>query len=292
MYKVVEKDNIENMIYEIRGVQVMLDSDLARLYECSNGTKVINQAVKRNIDRFPNDFYFQLSHKEYEDLKSQFVTSSAKTYGGVRKMPYAFTEQGVAMLATIIHTKIASKVSVDIMRAFVKMRHFIIENKNIYKSLNNINNALIEHDEKINYLFSKFDKKGELVLKDKPYSAYKTILDILNTATKEIIVIDSYADITFLDLIRNIKCNVVLITRDSNRLSNIEIEKYNKEYHNLKVIRNNDFHDRCIIIDNKDLYLCGSSINNLGNKVSTILKVDDFMMKNDLKEIVKKIEKY
>ena len=288
MYKVVEKDNIENMIYEIRGVGVMLDSDLAKLFEVETGN--LNKAMKRNINRFPKEFCFKLTSDEYNFLL--FQIGRPKKKGGRTNLPYVYTEQGVAMISSLIHSDIAISMSIAIINAFVKMRHFIIENKNIYKSLNNINNALIEHDEKINYLFSKFDKKGELVLKDKPYSAYKTILDILNTATKEIIVIDSYADITFLDLIRNIKCNVVLITRDSNRLSNIEIEKYNKEYHNLKVIRNNDFHDRCIIIDNKDLYLCGSSINNLGNKVSTILKVDDFMMKNDLKEIVKKIEKY
>ena len=153
MNEIIEKENIENNIYEIRGVQVMLDSDLAKLYHCVNGTKTINQAVKRNIARFPDDFYFQITTEEYNNLTSQLGTSSYNNYGCARKLPYDFTEQGVAMLATVIHTKEAALISINIMRAFVKMRHFIIENKDIYKSLSNINNKLIEHDEKLDYLF-------------------------------------------------------------------------------------------------------------------------------------------
>ncbi len=121
-----EDKKIENMIYEIRGVQVMLDADLAKLYKCANGTKTINQAVNRNIDRFPNDFYFKLTEDEYIFLRSQFGTS--KTKGGRRYIPYAFTEQGVAMLSSVLRTKIATNVSIDIMRAFVAMIHYIVNN--------------------------------------------------------------------------------------------------------------------------------------------------------------------
>ena len=130
MSEVIVKDNIqiENLIYEIRGKQVILDSDLARLYGCKNGTKEINQAVKRNIDRFPDDFYFQITKEEHTNLKSQFVTSSWSNYGGIRKLPYVFTEQGVAMLATVLRTENASVVSVNIMRAFVAMKKIIIDN--------------------------------------------------------------------------------------------------------------------------------------------------------------------
>jgi len=116
-----EKSDIKNMIYEIRGKQVMLDSNLAKLYQCKNGTKTINQSVNRNKERFPSDFYFQLTKSEYEILKSQIGTSSLSTYGGVRKMPYVFTEQGVAMLSSVLRTEVVSKVSVNIMRAFVEM---------------------------------------------------------------------------------------------------------------------------------------------------------------------------
>ena len=130
MNEVIISDDvkIENLIYEVRGKQVMLDSDLAKLYECKNGTKVVNQAVNRNIERFPDDFYFQLTNEEFLNLKSQFVTSSWNKYGGVRKLPYAFTEQGDAMLATVLRTPIAAQISVDIMRAFVAMRHLISNN--------------------------------------------------------------------------------------------------------------------------------------------------------------------
>ena len=145
MYEVIEKENvkIENLIYEIRGLQVILDSDLAKLYECANGTKTINQAVKRNKEKFPNDFYFQLTLKEFNNLKSQIGTSNSKMYGDVRKLPYVFTEVGVSMLSTVIHTDVATQTTINIMRAFVTMRHFIIDNKDIYKSLNILINIFI-----------------------------------------------------------------------------------------------------------------------------------------------------
>ena len=145
MYEVIEKENvkIENSIYEIRGLQVILDSDLAKIYECANGTKTINQAVKRNKEKFPDDFYFQLTLKEFNNLKSQIGTSNSKMYGDVRKLPYVFTEVGVSMLSTVIHTDVATQTTINIMRAFVTMRHFIIDNKDIYKSLNILINIFI-----------------------------------------------------------------------------------------------------------------------------------------------------
>ncbi len=286
MYDVIESDiKIEDMIYEIRGVQVMLDSDLARLYECKNGTKEINQAVKNNLLKFPNRFSWILTDNEWLNLRSKFLTSS-NNYGGRRYNPRVFTETGVAMLATILHTNVATEVSIKIMDAFVAMRHYLKENKDIYKSINNINNTLIEHTDKINYLFSKFDKEEQVFLEGQPYSAYRNIIEILNTAKKNIIIVDEYADITILDLIRKIKCNITLITRDSKRLSNIEIEKYNKEFNNLKVIRNNSFHDRLIIIDNKDIYLIGSSINSIGEKTVMIIKLHNDHAKNTILENV------
>ena len=159
--------NIKNKIYKIRGVEVMLDSDLAKLYKCTNGTKSINLAVNRNIEKFPEDFYFQLTKEEYNDLKFQIETSSWNDYGGIRKLPYVFTEQGVAMLATVLHTKVAAEVSVDIMRAFVLMRKtlnslinydkkfYLIENK-----LLNIDTKLIEYDSKLNEIFDNFKERS------------------------------------------------------------------------------------------------------------------------------------
>lgn len=289
MNDLIEKENIESMIYEIRGVQVMLDSDLAKLYECTNGTKSINLAVKRNIEKFPNDFYFQLTSGEYKNLKFQFETSSYNEHGGVRKLPYVFTEQGVAMLATLIHSKKAASVSISIMRAFVKMRHYIIDNSDIYKSLSNMNNKLIIHDEKIDYLFSRFDRKESLFLKGEIYDAYSNFINTFKEAKDELIIIDSYADITLLDIIKKLKCNIILITKDSDRLTEKEIDIYNKQYNNLKVIRNNDFHDRYFVIDNKMIYHSGTSINCAGDKIFSINVITDDLTKNILLEYINKI---
>ena len=294
MYDVMEKENIkiEDMIYEIRGNQVMLDSDLAYLYKCANGTKTINLAVKRHIKRFPERFMFKLTDEESKNIWFQIETKNGKleTRGGKFYKPYVFTEQGVAMLATVLRTSVAEDVSIEIMDAFVKMRHFIVENSDIYKSLNNINNKLLEHNEKIDYLFSKFDKKEWLLLKGESFNGYLSILEVLNSAKNEIIIIDNYADITFLDLIRNIKCSIILITKNSSRLSNIEIDKYNREYHNLKVIRDSSFHDRFIVVDNNEIYICGSSINSIGNKTSVIVKIESIATKefliNNIMEII------
>ena len=261
----------------------MLDSDLAMLYECKNGTKSINLAVKRHPNRFPERFMFQLTKEEYYNiLRFQSETLELKQGKYSKYLPFVFTESGVAMLASLLKTEVAKEISVRIMDAFVAMRHFIVENKDVYKSINIINNRLLEHDEKINYLFSKFDTKEQLFLEGQTYSSYRNILEILNSAKNSIIIIDEYADITFLDLIRTISCNITLITRDSNRLSNIEIEKYNKEYNNLTVVRNNSFHDRFFIIDRNDVYLSGASINNAGNKTFMIIKIEKKSVKNTI----------
>ena len=292
MNEVIEKEEIkiEDMIYEIKGVQVMLDSDLAKLYNVE--TKRINEAVKNNPEKFPKRYSFRIEEKEYLILKSKFSTSK----GGSRKGHTVFTEQGVAMLSTILKSKIAIQVSIRIMDAFVAMRHYLIENKDIYKSLNNINNRLtnqenkmLEYDDKLNYIFSKFDKKEQLYLEGQVYDAYSDIIEIFKYANEEIIVIDSYADKIFLDLIRNIKCNIILITKDNNKLSDIEINKYDKQYNNLKVIRNNSFHDRYFIIDRKEIYHSGTSINNIGTKTFSINKLEDKIIKETLLNNVLKI---
>ena len=186
---------IENLIYEIRGKHVMLDSDLARLYECANGTKSINLAVNRNNERFPADFYFQLTKEEYNNLKFQIETSDpSNNYGGVRKLPYVFTEQGVAMLATILRTRVASQISVAIMRAFVKMRKYISSNLIEQKYINNL---VLEDHNKIKLLeasFQKIEEKrkiNEIYFNGQIFDAYSKIQDIFKTATKELIIIDA-----------------------------------------------------------------------------------------------------
>ena len=282
MDEIIERkdNNLEEMIYEIRGVQVMLDSDLARIYECTNGTKDINKAVKRNINKFPNDFCFQLSEKELDEIPLRFQFGTLNSKGNLRGqhikyLPYAFTEQGIAMLATVIHTKVATEVSISIMRTFVAMRHFIMNNKDIYKSLNNLNNKIIEHDEKINYLFTKFESSERVFLPGEIYDAYSNFIYVFKEAKIELIIIDSYADIALLDIIKKIKCKVILVTKNSDRLNDLDIKKYNMQYSNLEVVRNNSFHDRYFIIDRKNIYQSGTSINNAGEKIFSIHKMKE-----------------
>ena len=248
--------NIEDLIYEIRGKQVMLDSDLAKLYNCTNGTKEINQAVKRNIEKFPEDFYFMLTEQEYTNLKSQFVTSSLNSYGGRRNTPHVFTELGVAMLSSVLKTEIANKVSVNIIRAFVNMRKYIKTNliEQTY-----INNLVLEHDTKINKILDKLDNtvKNYIFFKGQIYDAYSLLLDIINKSKQEIIIIDNYADKKLLDILTKTNKQITLYTKNTNEEL---IKKYQTQYNNLTIIKKDNLHDRFIIIDKKILYHSGDII--------------------------------
>lgn len=280
--------NIEDIIYEIRGKQVMLDSDLARLYQCTNGTKDINKAVKRNIERFPNDFYFQLTKEEHISLKFQFGTSKVKGRGGIRKLPYVFTEEGVAMLSSVLHTKIAVKVSIDIMNAFVKMRKLIKSN---LLEQQYINELVLEHDKDIKILQEAFDemevkeKINTIFFDGQIYDAYSLLIDILNKSKTEIIIIDNYAGKELLDILKDIDKRIIIV---SGNIDNTLIKKYKSQYNNIEFINNNLFHDRFIIIDKKILYSCGSSFKDLGKKCFAINKIED---QEYLSIIINKINK-
>ena len=274
-----EEKNIKDLIYEIRGKQVMLDSDLAVLYGCKNGTKEINQAVKNNPNKFPERYCFRITEKEYNLLKSKFLTSK----GGARKGHFVFTEQGVAMLATILKSKVATEVSIRIMDTFVSMRHYL--NTNLIEQ-KYINKLVIEHDEKLELIFSKFDKDSEyLYLPGQIYDAYSKVLDIFKESKKELIIIDSYADKNLLDIIKELKVKVIIITKENNKLSKLNIEKYNKQYNNLKVIYDDTFHDRYFILDKEVIYHCGASINGIGKKIFSINKIEDDIIKETLLKI-------
>ena len=303
MNEIIKNKRIKNLIYEVRGKQVMLDSDLAILYGCVNGTKTINLAVKRNIERFPSNFYFQLTKEEYRNLKFQFETSSIKEHGGIRKLPYVFTEQGVAMLSSVLKTKNAAKISVNIMNAFVYMRRFINENKDIFKRVieiendtSYIKNTLLDHEYKIKELFDKFDRKEDLKNKlffdGEIYDAYSLLVDIISKAGKEIIIIDNYVDKVTLDILSKKKVNVVvfLITDDKkSKLTKTDINKFNSEYPLLQIKYTNIFHDRFIIIDDKELYHLGASLKDLGKKVFGVSKIEDKEYLENLKERISKI---
>ena len=285
MYELKEELNIENMIYEIRGKQVMLDSDLAKLYECKNGTKDINKAVKRNIERFPKNFYFQITEEEMKKLWFQSGTANKM----IRSLPYVFTEQGIAMLSSVLHTQIAISQSIRIMDAFVKMRKIISSNLIEQKYINEL---VIKDNERINLLeesFSKLEEKekiNHIFYEGQIYDAYSLLIDIFKGAKEEIIIIDNYADKSILDMITNLNVKVIIVTKKFNLLKDIDIKKYNRQYNNLKVIYGDKFHDRFIILDKKVLYHSGASYKDLGNKCFGITKMED---KEYLKTIIKNI---
>ena len=285
MYGLKEELNIENIIYEIRGKQVMLDSDLAKLYECKNGTKDINKAVKRNIERFPQNFYFQITEEEMKKLWFQSGTANKM----IRSLLYVFTEQGIAMLSSVLHTQIAISQSIRIMDAFVKMRKIISSNLIEQKYINEL---VIKDNERINLLeesFSKLEEKekiNHIFYEGQIYDAYSLLIDIFKGAKEEIIIIDNYADKSILDMITNLNVKVTIVTRKFNLLKDIDIKKYNRQYNNLKVIYSDKFHDRFIIIDRTDLYHSGASYKDLGNKCFGINKIkDDEYLENILIKI-------
>ena len=287
MNDIVIKDSIkiEDMIYEIRGKQVMLDFDLAKIYECKNGTKTINQAVSRHVERFPSDFYFRLTEGEYYSLRSQFGTLKNGRGTHSKYLPYSFTEQGVAMLATVLRTKVAAQMSISIMRAFVKMRHYLSENLIEQKYINNL---VLEHDYDIKLIQESLDKLekekevNEVYFNGKIYDAYSKVLDIFSEAKNELIIIDRYTDKTVLDMVRNLECKVILITGKRSKLTKLDIEKYNVDYNNLSVYYDDTFHDRYIVIDRNKIYHSGNSINHIGFRKSSIDVINDRSMKRTL----------
>ncbi len=276
---------IENMIYEIRGKQVMLDSDLADLYGCKNGTKEINQAVKNNTEKFPERYCFRITEKEYSSLKSKILTSR----GGSRKGHTVFTEQGVYMLATILKSKVASEITIAIMDTFVEMKRYINTSLIEQKYFNELT---IKNTEDIKLLQESFDKlntkenNNHIFYEGQIYDAYSLLVDILSKAKKEIIIIDNYAGKKLFDIIKNISVKVKIYTEN---IDNVSKEKYEKQYHNLEIINTFMFHDRFIIIDNKLLYHSGASFKDLGKKCFAITKMDD---DNILQELLNKLKRY
>jgi len=286
-----EIKNIKSLIYTIRGKQVMIDSDVARLYEYQ--TKNINKAVKRNIKRFPKDFCFQLTDKEFSNLRFQFGTSSLKTidtYGGRRYLPYVFTEQGISMLSPLLNSEVAVQVSINIMRAFVEMRKFIASNTQVFERLTNIEYKLLDYDRKFDIVFNELQKdenfKQKVFFAGQIYDAYSLIIDIIKSANQKIVIIDNYIDDSILKMLvkKNKNVEVVIFTSDKSNISKLDIQKFNREYPVLKVAKTNRFHDRFIIIDSKELYHCGASIKDLGNKCFGINKMED---KNLIYKILK-----
>ena len=223
-----------------------------------------------------------------------------ETRGGKYKNPRVFTEQGVAMLATILKSDVATDVSIAIMDAFVLARHLILNNESLFNNILNINsrldnyeNKLIEFDNNFDKIFKLLENKQEkeIIFYDgEIFDAYSKIIDLFKLAKKELIVIDNYADISFLEMIKKLKVKVILITKEKGLLKDIDINKYNEEYHNLTIIRNNTFHDRFIIIDKTKVFHCGTSLNKAGSKTFAINEIENKDIKKFLIEILKKLQ--
>ncbi len=273
------KENLQDKIYTVRGVAVMLDKDLAETY--SVATKVFNQAVKRNIDRFPKSFRFQLNKEEYGFiLRSQFVTSSQTRHGGRRYLPYVFTEQGVSMLSAVLKSKTAIEISIKIIEAFVNMRRFLMQNASIFPKIDNIEYKLLKHDEKFNRIFKAIEGKSikprqGVFYNGQIYDAYALINDLFKSAETDIVLIDNYIDDTILTLFSKFeKLHFTIITKPMNKHLKLDIDKYNQQYNNLTIKISNKFHDRFLLIDNKGAYHIGASLKDLGKKVFGFNKID------------------
>ena len=272
--------NIEDMIYEIDGKEVMLDSDLAKIYNVD--TKRINEAVKNNPEKFPERYLFRITEKEYNFLKSKISTSK----GGSRKGHTAFVEQGVYMLATILKSDVATEVSIRIMDTFVNMRHYIRYNEQLLPHKYLLLEERVDNNTKrIDELFNKFNPKvitnQSIFFKGDIYDAYSVLLEIFNLAKDEIIIIDNYVGKELLDELRNINIKIIVV---SSNIGAVLKTKYLKQYSNISFIKNDSYHDRFIIIDRKRLFHSGASFKDLGKKCFSIHEIDN------IKEIEKMLE--
>lgn len=320
-YEIMKSDNIQRRIYTIRGVQVMLDSDLSEFYGVE--TKVLNQAVKRNIERFPKEFTFQLTDEENhslmsqivtlenesslryqigtsnkeQGLRSQFVTSNTK--GGRRYLPYVFTEQGVAMLSGVLKSAKAVQISIQVINAFVAMRRFLASNAEVFQRLGAVERKQIEHkaeaDQKFEQIFNAIEEKSikpkqGIFFDGQIFDAYQFVSGLIRTARKSIIVIDNYIDDGVLTLLSkaNKKVRITILTKAiSNQLA-LDIKKYNEQYPAITLKEFHNSHDRFLIIDGKTVYHFGASLKDLGKKWFAFSKFDKhaFTLLDKLAEVV------
>ena len=285
------ENNVESLIRVIRGQQVMLDRDLAELYGVE--TRRLNEQVKRNIERFPEDFMFQLTSNEFDNLKSQIAISS---WGGVRKLPYAFTEQGVAMLSGVLKSSTAVEANIRIMRAFVSMRHFMVNNAAVFQRLetiefnqlesNKVQVKILAHqevqDHRIDEIFRRLDEgmykpKQGIFFDNQIYDAYSFVSELVKSAKQRIILIDNYVDETVLTLLdkRGENVSATIYTQQISRQLRLDVDRHNSQYPPIEVDVFRRSHDRFLCIDDT-VYHVGASIKDLGKKWFAFSKMEDF----------------
>lgn len=279
--ELIRLDDIKNRIFTIRGMQVMLDSDLAELYGVS--TKVFNQAVKRNTDRFPEKYMFMVNDDEFASLRSQIVTSNKR--GGRRYLPKVFTEQGVAMLSAVLKSDTAIQISVKVIDAFVEMRHFITENFWISQRIDFVEKKQIEYksesDKKFDLLFealenNKLPPKQGVFFNGQVFDAHKFVSDLVRSAEKSVVLIDNYIDDTVLTLFAKRKNGVTLkiLTKNVTQQLQLDMKKFNEQFPEVEIQEFDQSHDRFMIIDSCVVYHIGASLKDLGKKWFAFSKMD------------------
>ncbi len=289
--EVINQATIENKIYTIRDKQVMLDSDLAELYQVSTGR--LNEQVKRNSDRFPSDFMFQLTQQEWEHLSMSTASSISpslrsqnailkKNRGKHRKyLPFVFTEQGVASLSGVLKSELAVKVHVEIMRAFVSMRKFLLQNASVFQRLDQVELRLLQNDEKFDRVFKALEAgrpepdKG-IFFDGQVFDAYVFVSDLIKKAQKELILIDNYLDESVLTLLTKRRNGVqaTLYTKSISKSLQLDLEKHNAQYPPIMLKTFSQSHDRFLLIDQSELYHLGASLKDLGKKWFAFSRMD------------------
>ena len=283
----LEADDIKRRIFMIRGRQVMLDSDLAELYGCE--VKNLNRQVKRNIRRFPKDFMFQLTQNEMDILRCQNVTTSVKS----RTLPYAFTEQGIYMLATVLRGELAETQSIFIMRAFREMRHFVANNAALFDRISKVELKQLETDKKFDQLFEYIGEHTEtnqkLFFDGQIYDAFSLLIELIQKADQEIILIDGYVDVSTLNVLAKKKSGVAvtIYTFKKTKLTVQDVAVFNAQYPQLEVKYTSVFHDRFLILDGKTVYHIGASLKDAGKKCFAVS-----LMKDAGSELMKKLAQY
>lgn len=273
---ILDENDLKNKIYTIRGVQVMLDSDLAEFYGYE--TKRFNEQVKNNIERFDEDFRFQLTQDEVDVLRSKFSTTNISTMS--RSLPYAFTEQGIYMLMTVLKGELAVKQSKTLIRLFKQMKDFVLTNSQLFAEIDSIKKHLIEsdlhhkeNDKRIDELFTLMDKykieeKQGIFFQGQIFDAYAKFESFIQSAKKEIVLIDGYVDLTVLERLAKKQkgVNVLLYTDSKTKITNLDVQKFNGQYPTLTLNFTSKMHDRFLIIDNSVLYHIGASLKDLAKK--------------------------
>ncbi|MBA2651643.1 MAG: ORF6N domain-containing protein [Tatlockia sp.] len=282
MNTVIPLTKLNEKIHSIRGMQVMLDSELASIYGVE--TKVFNQAVKRNIERFPEEFRFQLTELEYQNLRSQTVTSS-NMHGGRRHLPYVFAEQGVAMLSAVLKSKTAIEVSIQIINAFVQMRKLLASQGGLFQRLEYIerkqNSFELQSEKKFEEIFAALENKeihpSQGIFYDgQVFDAYLFISKLIRKAKDSIVLLDNYIDETVLDHLSksNPQVKIFILTKNNSSQLKLDIKKYNQQYLKIELIKFDLAHDRFLIIDENEIYHIGASLKDLGKKWFAFSKIE------------------